>query len=78
MILPRSPMDIITKRVQLSRKNLALFQFLLEGYDGMVSVETLDPHSGVVQIQILPGFVKETTDILEALMMEIEFTWLLT
>lgn len=78
MVSPRSPVDVMTKYLQLPRKNLALFQFLLEGYEGMASVETLDPHSGVVQIRILPDFLKETVAVLEGLRMELEFTWLLT
>jgi len=65
-------MDILTKRLQLPRRDLALFQFILEGYEGMSAIQTLDARSGVVQIQILPGFIQETAAVLEELLAELQ------
>jgi hypothetical protein len=64
-------MEIITEQFQLPRKDLAFFQFLLEGYDGISAIETLDPRSGVVQIHILPGFLPEAAAVLAALLAEL-------
>lgn len=43
-------MAFIDRRLQLCRKKLALFQFLMEGYDGLAAVTTLDAQTGTIQV----------------------------
>ena len=69
-------MDVVRQYIQIARKNLALFQFILEGYEGMVSVTTLDPRAAMVEISVLPGFFSESMDVLAALQKDFEFKWL--
>lgn len=71
-----APVHMLEKRLKLSRKNLVLLQFLLEGYEGMAMVTTLDDRLAVVQVFILPDFLQETLDILYAVKNELDFEWL--
>ena len=68
-------MEPIRKCVRLSRKTLVLFQFLLDGHEGIATVSTLDREAAVVQILIMPDFVEEATIVLEALKNELDFDW---
>lgn len=48
---------MIQKRFQLKRKNIALVQFIIEGYEGMATVTTIDPSPAIIQISIMKNFV---------------------
>lgn len=46
---------------------MTLVQFILEGYEGLVTVSTIDPRAAVIQILIMPDFADEAKRILEHL-----------
>ncbi len=48
---------MIQKRFQLKRKNIAVVQFIIEGYEGMATVTTIEPSLAIIQISIMKNFV---------------------
>ena len=68
-------MNVIEKYICLPRKHLALFQFIIEGYEGMATVTATDAHAAVVKVSIMPGFCNEIWDIMQALQKELDIHW---
>jgi hypothetical protein len=58
---------MILKWFKLRRKNIALVQFIIEAYEGMATVTTMDPHSAIIQVSIMPDFLQEILNVLESL-----------
>ena len=58
---------MIKKCFKLKRNNIALVQFIIEGYEGMATVTTVDPHAAIIQISIMPDFLQEVINLLESL-----------
>jgi hypothetical protein len=48
-------------------------QFILEGYEGVCSVSTIDPRIALIRVSSMPGFEAAVTDILNELKREVEF-----
>ncbi len=46
---------------------IARFQFILEGYDGIATVTTLDPQAAVVMVCIPEGLEGQVNRVLEAM-----------
>ncbi len=42
-------------------------QFILEGYEGMATVSTIDSREAILQVLIMPDFIQEMDDILGSL-----------
>ena len=47
--------------------DIALLQFILESYEGLVTVSTIDPRDAIIQISIMPDFAEDVESILEDL-----------
>ena len=58
--------------VRVGTHDIVLLQFILEGYEGLVNVTTIDPAEAVLKISILPDFVDDVRNILHALADEID------
>jgi hypothetical protein len=58
---------MIKKYFKLKRKDIALVQFIIEGYEGMATVTTIDPHTAIIQISIIPDFISYVNDIIKYL-----------
>jgi hypothetical protein len=58
---------IIKKWYKLQRKYIALVQFIVEGYEGMATVTTMDPHKAIIEISVMPDYVQEIINIMEDL-----------
>lgn len=58
---------MIKKYFKLKRKDIVLIQFIIEGYEGMATVTTMDPHMAVIQIAIIPDYVSEMNHIIKSL-----------
>jgi len=63
---------VITRKLQLHRRDIAYVKYILEGYEGLANLTTVDRHRSVVQLSILPDFVSDVDGILEALKKEID------
>jgi hypothetical protein len=55
------------KWFKIKASDIALLQFILEGYEGLVTVSTIDPRDAIIQISIMPDFVEDVESILEDL-----------
>ncbi|HPL62792.1 MAG: DUF4911 domain-containing protein [Syntrophales bacterium] len=56
---------------RVQRKDLAYFQFILEGYEGLVTATTIDNNLGIVKLFIMPGRAAEADQVLSALEKEL-------
>jgi hypothetical protein len=56
---------MIKKYFKLKRKDIALVQFIIEGYEGMATVTTIDPHAAIIQISIIPDFLSDMSDLID-------------
>ncbi len=54
----------------LPRKDIALFQFILEGYEGLATVTTLDPQGATVKVSAMADFSDEVEAIIAAVQKE--------
>jgi hypothetical protein len=55
------------KWLKLKRDKIAPIQFIIEGYEGMATVTTVDPHSAIIRVSIMPDFLREIIHLLESL-----------
>jgi transcriptional regulatory protein LevR len=55
---------MIQKRFQLKRKNIAIVQFIIEGYEGMATVSTIDPKVAIIQISIMKNFASTIENVI--------------
>jgi hypothetical protein len=58
---------MIKKYFQLERKNIVIIQFIIEGYEGMATVTTIDSRKAVIQISIIPEFISDIDRLLDYL-----------
>ncbi|MGA2780433.1 MAG: DUF4911 domain-containing protein [Smithella sp.] len=58
---------MIKKYFKLKRKDIALVQFIIEGYEEMATVTTIDPHTAIIQISIIPDFISDMSNIIKYL-----------
>ena len=52
---------------RVARKDLVLLKFILEAYEGMSTMSTVDKTAGIVRISIPAGFVADIESLLAAL-----------
>lgn len=58
---------MIKKWMKLKTKDIVLVQFIIEGYEGLATVTTIDKSKAIIQINIMPDFLPDVIDILEKL-----------
>ena len=58
---------MIKKYFKLKRKDIAFVQFIIEGYEGMATVTTIDPHTAIIQISIIPDFISDMSAVIKDL-----------
>ena len=63
---------VIKRDLRLNRRDIAYVKYILEGYEGLATVTTIDRSKSVVQLSILPDFASDVDGILEALKREID------
>ncbi len=63
----RFRLKIIKKYFRVDRKKIHLLRFMLEGYDGIATLTTIDPHRGVVCLNIPPGCEDDVETIIRDL-----------
>ena len=64
---------MIEKYFKINRKDISYLKFVLEGYEGLVLVTTVDRYDSVVKLVIPSDFVLEVNNIVSALKEEIDF-----
>ena len=60
-------MECIRKYYRVERKEIAYLRFILEAYDGIALLETIDPRKGLVVLHIPPECEKDVETLLEGL-----------
>lgn len=58
---------MIKKYYKLKRKDISFIQFIIEGYEGMATVTTIDPHTAVIRVSIVPDFLSEIQNVINDL-----------
>lgn len=61
------------KFLKLNRKDISYMQFLIESYEGLATVTTVDKNTAIVRLSIMPDFVSDIDKILNDLGKEIDF-----
>ena len=68
----RNKVAVSAKRYyRIDRREIAFFKFILEAYDGLAVVSTLDPQTGIVVLHIAPGCEQDVEKIVEDLSRDI-------
>jgi hypothetical protein len=65
-------MEFIKKKFRIPSNQIVLFQFILEGYDRMFRISTLDGRAGVVQLCIISDYIEESDMVLSAIKKEFD------
>ena len=64
-------MESLPRYYRVERDRIAFLKFILEAYDGMAVLSTLDSERGIVMLNIPPGCEIETEAVIEDLKTEI-------
>jgi hypothetical protein len=65
------PVETIKRYYRVDRREIAFIKFIVEAYDGIAVLETLDPIAGIVVFHIAPGCKRDIDALLEDLKKEI-------
>ena len=65
-------METIQKYFKIARKDISFLKFIIEAYEGMAVVRTLDSREGMIELMIAPDFEKEVEELLIDLRDEFE------
>ena len=60
-------METIKKILRVDRREICFVKFILEAYDGIATMTTIDPCQGIVLLRIAPGCEKEVDAVLQDL-----------
>lgn len=71
-MVPKKPLPVSVELYLLIRpEKISLLRFILEGYDGLVTLTTISAHHGLVRIRTFASQYKETMQLLNALAPEL-------
>ena len=62
-----NPAETIKLHYRVDRREIAFIRFIIEAYDGLAVVKTLDPETGLIELQIAPGCEQDVAMILQDL-----------
>lgn len=60
-------MKTIKKYFRIDRKEICFLKFILEAYDGIATLTTIDARQGIILLRIAPGCEDEVETILQDL-----------
>ena len=60
--------EMIDKYFRIKREHIAPVQFIIEGYEGMSTVSTIDSQEAIIKISIMPDF----REVIENLIRELK------
>jgi hypothetical protein len=64
-------MDTVQWYFRVNREDIAYLKFVLESYEGLGVLRTVDPRSGIVEVMVPPGLEEDMEMVLEGLRDEI-------
>jgi hypothetical protein len=56
--------------LSIDRKEICYLQWIIESYDGMASMRTINPVNGEIEISIVPGCKKDIVSLIKSLQQE--------
>ncbi len=62
------------KFLKLNRKDISYMQFIIESYEGLAAVTTVDENVAIIKLSIMPDSVSDVDKILDSLRKEVDFT----
>ncbi len=60
-------MKTVEKQYRIDRKEIAFIKFILEAYDGIAVITTIDSEKGLIKLCIAPGCEKDVEMVLDDL-----------
>jgi hypothetical protein len=60
-------MDTVQWYFKINRRDIAYMKFILESYEGLGVLRTIDARSGVVEVMVPPGLEKDMEMVLQGL-----------
>lgn len=60
-------MEIIKKYYTIDRKNISYLKFILEAYEGIAVITTIDRAKGIIMLRIPPGCENDVDEVLHDL-----------
>ena len=60
------------RKFKLPAGKIALIQFIIEGYEGIGTVTTLDPCIAIIQVDLMPDFISEGLELINSLKKDFE------
>lgn len=58
---------MICRYFKVARRDMVYLKFILEAYEGMNVMSTVDNQAGIIRIAIMPGFVEDMDALLAEL-----------
>ncbi len=58
---------MIKKKYRMNSSDICFLKFILESYDGMGQMTTINPQLGVIEIRIAPGFDADFRELIKDL-----------
>lgn len=59
--------DAVVRYFRVGRRDLVYLKFILEAYEGMSTLSTVDPHGVIIRLSIPAGFEADIESLLAAL-----------
>ena len=60
-------MKSIRRYYRIDRRQIAFLKFILEAYDGIATLSTIDPRKGIISLDIPPGCESDVDLVLKDL-----------
>lgn len=64
-------LETLKKHLRIDRREICFLKFILEAYDGIATLTTIDAHQGIVMIRIAPGCEDDVEAVLQDLKKDI-------
>ena len=64
--------EMLLRNLRIDRKDIAHLKYILEGYEGLATVTTIQRGGSAVRLSVAPDFSADVDGILEALQGEID------
>jgi hypothetical protein len=62
-------METTRVNFHVDRKEISYLRWIIESYDGMAFLKTIDPHHALIELEISPGCERLVFDLLDHLRM---------
>jgi hypothetical protein len=59
--------DPVCRYFRVKHRDMVYLKFIMEAYEGMNTMSTVDNVAGIIRIAVMPGFVEEMDDLLAEL-----------